>query len=339
MNMRSRTEPRQESHVTFEEHLTEFAGLPVVEFPLSPKDPPPEAVPDAVAWRVRIDAGWGAGEGASRDFEERFGAFLDQVDTSRVAALLTGITSYEDEYDGETPVRLLAEHAAAFPALRALFLADVVREESDVAYIQHEDLMPVFEAFPALEEFHVRGSGYSWERKTPFRPFAHSALRTLVFESGGLSPTVIRAVGECDLPALEHLEFYFGDQNYDGGAAVADIEWLLAGEKFPKLRHLGLRDAPNQDEIAAAVAHAPIVARLASLDLSLGTLGDEGAAALLAGQPLTHLARLDLHHHFLSDEMALRLVQALPGVEVNVEGKAEPTFWNGESHRYIAISE
>jgi hypothetical protein len=330
--------------VSFEQHLTQFAGLPVLDLPISPRTPLPEVAADAVAWRVRID-GMEVEEDGSGDFEEQFRAFIDQVDTARVVALLTGITGVMGLYEAEPVVRLLTEHAAAFPALRSLFLGDVVREESDVAYIKHGDLMPIFSAFPALESFHVRGSGYTTFGESPFRPFAHAALRTLVFESGGLSPSIIRAVGECDFPALEHLEFYFGDENYDGGATVEDIGWLLGGDKFPNLRHLGLRDAPNQDEIAAAVAHAPIVARLESLDLSLGTLGDEGAAALLAGQPLTHLKKLDLHHHFMSEEMTHRLREALPGVEVNVEEKLEPEVWddedggNGEPHRYIAISE
>jgi len=256
-----------------------------------------------------------------------------------VVALVIGETTFEGAFDSETAVRLLTENAAAFPALLSLFVADLIRKESDVAYITHRDLMPIFASFPELEAFHVRGSGYTWEGTMPFRPFVHAALRTLVFESGGLSPSIIRAVGECELPALEHLEFYFGDENYDGGATVEDIAWLLGGEKFPNLRHLGLRDAPNQDEIAAAAAHAPIVARLESLDLSLGTLGDEGAAALLAGQPLTHLKKLDLHHHYMSEEMTHRLLETLPGVEVNVEGRSEPHIWNGEAHRYIAISE
>ena len=91
--------------------------------------------------------------------------------------------------------------------------------------------------------------------------------------------------------------------------------------------------------MAAALAHAPIVARLESLDLSLGTLSDVGAAALLAGQPLTHLKRLDLHHHFLSDEMIERLYQAVPCAEVDVSEQKTPGEWNGEAARYVAVAE
>ncbi len=329
--------------MSFEEYLSEFAGLPVLNFPSAPGLPVPEVAPDAVAWRVRIESNPYEGpQDASREFEERFEAFLAEVDSTRVAALVIGNTAFEDVFDGATAIELLTANAAAFPALRALFLADVLREESDVAYIAHGDLMPIFAAFPALEEFRVRGNlGYPGGRyrSARFRALAHPALRTLVFESGGLAPEVIRAVGESDLPELAQLEFYFGDPEYGGGAGPADIAWLLSGQKFPKLRRLGLRDAPNQDEIAGALAHAPVVARLEELDLSLGALGDEGAAALLAGQPLTHLKRLDLHHHFMSAEMAERLAAALPGVDLDVSEQAEPWERNGVARRYIAVSE
>jgi hypothetical protein len=328
--------------VSFEEYLSEFAGLPVLDFPSAPGRPVPEAEPDAVAWRVRIEPGsWEGPDDASREFAERFRAFLAEVDSARVVALVIGNTAFEDQFDGATAIELLTANAAAFPALRALFLADVLREESDVAYVEHADLMPIFAAFQALEEFRVRGNlGYpGGNEPARFGPLVHPALRTLVFESGGLSVEVIRAVGESELPALEHLEFYFGDPEYGGGAGPEDIAWLLSGEKFPRLRRLGLRDAPNQGEIAGALAHAPVVARLEELDLSLGTLGDEGAAALLAGQPLTHLKRLDLHHHFMSAAMTERLATALPGVELDVSGEAEPEVWDGAAHRYIAVSE
>jgi hypothetical protein len=63
---------------------------------------------------------------------------------------------------------------------------------------------------------------------------------------------------------------------------------------MPRLRHLALCNSVIGDEIAAAAAAAPVVARLEVLGLSMGTLGDAGAEALLGGQPLTHLTKLDL---------------------------------------------
>jgi hypothetical protein len=323
----------------FEDYRSRFAGLPVVDFPFRRADPLPEVEPDAVAWRLRLEISMD--DENHNDFAERFTAFLEQVDVSRVRALVIGMTAYMERFDSELAVRLLAEHAAAFPSLRALFLGDVVVLDAEVSWINHVDLMPVLESYPLLEELHVRGGEDQWNpHQGAVRPFKHEALRKLVFESGGLPPTTVRAVGESAIPELEHLEFYLGDEDYGGGTTVEDLaSWLVEGETFPKLRHLGLRDAPNADEIAAALAQSPVVARLATLDLSLGALGDEGAAALLAGQPLHHLSRLDLHYHFLSDEMTERLREALPGIDLDLSEQQQPEDWGDEQGRYIAVSE
>jgi len=72
--------------------------------------------------------------------------------------------------------------------------------------------------------------------------------------------------------------------------------------------------APSRPDAVAAAAAAPVVARLETLDLSQGTLGDDGAQALLAGQPLTHLRKLDLSYHFISDITQAVLAVELPGI-------------------------
>ncbi|GAA3368387.1 hypothetical protein GCM10020367_06520 [Streptomyces sannanensis] len=93
-----------------------------------------------------------------------------------------------------------------------------------------------------------------------------------------------------------------------------------------------------QDEIAAAVAEAPVVAQLRSLALSMGTLSDTGAAALLSGRSLIHLKWLDLRHHYLSAAMMRRLRDALEpsGTEIALSyGMQDP----GDSKwRYVALS-
>ena len=85
--------------------------------------------------------------------------------------------------------------------------------------------------------------------------------------------------------------------------------------------------------MAAALAEAPVLRRLKTLDLSLGTLSDEGARALLAGQLLGHLAYLDLHHHYLSEAM-VREIEATRML-VDLSDRQEPD--NGD--RYVAIGE
>jgi hypothetical protein len=160
-------------------------------------------------------------------------------------------------------------------------------------------------------------------------------LRILRFESGGLPAAVVRAVGQCDLPVLEQLDLWLGVEEYGGDYTVADLDEILSGERLPALRHLGLQDSEMQDEIAAAVASAPVVARLETLRLSMGALTDRGAEALLTGQSLTHLRELDLHHHFLTETMVTRLQETLPGVEVDLSDQKDTE----DEWRYVAVDE
>ncbi|MQY08297.1 STM4015 family protein [Actinomadura macrotermitis] len=312
-------------------HLTEFAGLPVFDFgPETGPDLPPDAA--AVAWRIRagFDEPW---------WEEVFGRFLEHVGAERVTALIAGHWGDLDEPDAVYPVEALVQARDRFPDLRALFVGDVATEESEVSWLQHRDLTPVVGAFPLLERLEVRGSvGLRLE------PVASTALRRLRFETGGLPRGVVQAVAASDLPNLEHLDLWLGVAEYGGDATVADLAPFLGGERFPALRHLGLENSPMQDEIAAAVAGAPVVARLESLSLALGVLSDRGAEALLSGQPLTHLRRLDVHHHVMTEEAVARLRAALPGVEVDagapqLEYAHVRNSWEEDPWAFVAVSE
>ncbi|WP_242886850.1 STM4015 family protein [Actinomadura litoris] len=310
-------------------HLEEYAGLPVHRFPY--REEGVEDDGDAEALPAPADVAWYVGTGFEAEpFDDVFARFLEAVDTTQVTALLIGYwgASYED--DTGDPVAVLTRAAASFPALRSLFLGDIVMEEAEISWIEHSDITPLFTAFPRLERFDVRGA-----EGLQLSPIRSGALRVLRFESGGLPARIVQAVGASELPNLEHLDLWLGDENYGGDASVADLAPFLGGERLPSLRHLGVEDSRIQDEVAAAVAGAPVVARLESLSLALGVLTDQGAEALLSGQPLTHLRKLDLHHHFLSDAMAARLKAALPGVEVDLSEQQKP---DGDWF-YIAASE
>ncbi|MFD0592634.1 hypothetical protein ACFQZ4_08750 [Catellatospora coxensis] len=190
----------------------------------------------------------------------------------------------------------------------------------------------LLEALPKLEVLTVRGA-----TGLGLKPVRHSGLREFTIESGGLPADVVRAVAECDLPALTHLELWLGTDNYGGDADVDDLAPILAGSRLPALTSLALRDAEIADLVAVALAGAPVVARLRALDLSLGMLSDTGAAALLAGQPLTHLDKLDLHHHFIGAAVLERLTAELAeaGVTLDVSEGSDAD----RDDRYIAVSE
>ncbi|GAA1541360.1 STM4015 family protein [Actinomadura kijaniata] len=302
------------------EHLTEYAGLPVFTFDESTDL---DALPDAaaVAWRVRTEE-----PGHEDEWRRVWADFLACADTAAVTALIIGYWGSSSVY----PPDALVEAADRFPALRSLFVGEILPEEQDISWIEHGDLSPVPGTFPALERLDVRGS-----QDLILEPFTGANLRTLRFETGGLPGEVVRAVAASHLPHLERLDLWLGTEEYGGDATVADLEPFLAGERFPALRHLGLENAEIQDEVAAAVAGAPVVARLESLSLALGALTDRGAEALLSGQPLTHLRKLDLHHHFLTEEMANRIRATLPDVELDLGEKQE----RDDDWLFIAVSE
>ncbi|MFF9098205.1 STM4015 family protein [Streptomyces sp. NPDC014776] len=318
--------------MTIGDHLQELYGLPAFTFPQS-GDKPDLPAASAVAWRIESDT-----YDAEEDWTEVFARFCAAVDTTGVRALIVG--AWEDAYD-TAPTAIIEALLAArdrLPALRALFLGDMTGEECEISWINQTDVSALLAGFPELEEFGVRGGeDLGW---TALR---HEGLRRLTVQTGGLPVAVVRGIGASDLPALEHLDLWLGTSWYGADSEAADLAPLLSGERLPRLRHLALRNSEIQDEVAAAVASAPVVARLEVLDLSMGTLSDEGATTLLAGQPLTHLKKLDLHHHFMSEALAERIRQTLEpaGVEVDLDrdGADEDVDTDGTVHRYVAVGE
>ncbi|THA33386.1 leucine-rich repeat domain-containing protein [Streptomyces sp. A1277] len=312
------------------DHLHELLGLPAVDFQ-SGTDGGPRPAPDAAAWRVSIDAYEDEGT-----WEEEFNAFLEEVDPAGVRALIIGQWGESYEEKSSYPIGLVIAAADRLTSLEAVFVGDLTMEEAEISWIEQSDVTALLSAFPALVELGVRGGS-----ELVFPATRHERLRALTIETGGLAAQVVRGVLASELPALERLDLWLGVSAYGGDAEVADLAPLLSGTRFPALHHLSLRNSEMQNEIAAAVASAPLVARLRTLDLSCGTLGDEGAAALLEGQPLTHLDVLDLHHHFLTEAMEERVARALEphGVRVDLSERCKPWGDRGAAGRYVTVSE
>ena len=290
------------------------SGLPVWEFSHGTRgDGLPAA--DVVAWKVMT-------EPREASFEEVFERFLRVVDTTRVSELLFGYWGFDDQY----PVHLLIEAAVRFPALRLLYVGDVSDIEEanmELEVVQHSDVTPLFGAFPNLESLEIRGAD-----GLTLGQVRNTRLKLLRFESRGLPAEVVRAMGAADLPNLRDLDMWLGAEAYGGDTTVSDLAGILGGERLPSLRHLGLENSAIADEIAAAVAVAPIVVRLESLSLSLGTLSDVGAEALLNGQPLTHLKQLELQHHYLTDPMVERMRAVMPYTEIDFSVQRRPVDIN-----------
>nr|WP_245652892.1 STM4015 family protein [Herbidospora sakaeratensis] len=302
-----------------DDHRKRYANLPVVGWYGDDPGEPPADSPGA--WHLSV---------FETDFGKLMDAFFERVDTETVPALVIG--DWRDMYtDSSAPiVEKLVANAHRLPALRALFLGATTGEWCDISMIQQSDVTALLTAFPDLERLEIRGG-----EGLALSPVRHEKLRMLRVESGGLSGAFVRGVAACDLPALEHLELWLGVEEYGGDYTVEDLAPILRGDRLPALRHLGLQDSDRQDEIAAAVAAAPVVAQLENLALSMGTLTDEGAEALLGGQPLTHLDQLDLHHHFLSDPMMQRVEKALFVVGVDLGDRP----YDDDGWFYVAVGE
>ncbi|HWS39371.1 MAG TPA: STM4015 family protein [Actinoplanes sp.] len=290
------------------EFLTTFAGLPVV----AADDDDLPAGPSEVAWRLDMD--YDAEDG---DFRRAFEKLLQRTGPAGPTALIIGDWGDPGQ---PFPFATLIDAADRLTGLRSLFIGEMSYEQQEISWIFQADYRPLLTAFPALERLWIRGDG-----DLAFSPMRHEGLRELVIQSGGLPTSVLEDLLACDLPHLSRLELWLGVDGYGGDIGVDDLAPILSGRAFPALTHLGLCNSEIAEELAAAVAAAPVVARLESLALALGVLGDAGAESLLAGQPLTHLTSLDLHHHFMTPAMAQRVVDELPGVAVDVSDPKDET--------------
>jgi len=320
--------PGVETDTMIYEHITNFAGKPVKDWEAQSGIQDPEGA--CYALRLSYEE---AEEG--RRWTDKFAAFLDDSSSNRVSGIVIGdwgvLSSATDETSAPVVEALVAARDR-LPNLRAIFFGDIIGEECEISWIRQSDISPLFTAYPQLEHFCVRGAdGLS------LGALKHDRLKSLIIQSGGLGVNVVREVAAADLPELEHLELWLGEENYGGDATVADLAPILDGGLFPKLKYLGLRDSEIADEIARAVATAPVVERIRVLDLSLGALTDEGAAALLAGPAIARLEKLDVHHHFCSEEMTAKL-QSL-GVEVDASEREKPDVYGDEVWRYVAVGE
>lgn len=305
------------------ENLTEFAGKRVVDWEQG------KEIKDPAGTAVRIRSSYDDKD----TWLDRFAQFLEDPAAGDVKALVIGVWEPEDSSaDSEPIVEALVAARDTLTRLKYLFFGDIISEECEISWISQSDIAPIFDAYPDLEHLTVRGGeGLSFGRPR------HAKLRELVVQTGGLRPDVIHEIASAEFPNLEHLELWLGEPNYGGDATVEDLAPLLKGDKFPKLRYLGLKDSVIQDEIAGVVALAPVLTRLEVLDLSMGTLGDEGARALLASPAVAGLKKLDLHHHFISRDLLEQLKKL--GPEVIAGTAEEPHEWGGEQHRFIAVSE
>lgn len=302
----------------FNHHLTQFIGQTVRPFF------PDEGIthPHDI-YRISIDydeSDWGA----------KFAQFVNDPHAPNATGIVIGAWMGE-EFDKSSAIVVaeLIRFAPRFPNLQAIFLGDITSEENEVSWIEQSDVSPIFDAYPSLTHFAVRGGN-----QLQFGQLNHTHLKGLTIEAGGLDHQVVTDILSSKLPSLTHLELYLGTDDYGRTTEVEHLRPLLTQTLFPNLRYLGLRDAENADEIAIAIANAPILDQIDTLDLSLGTLTDKGGRALLESAKIHRLQKLDLHYHYLSDAMMAQFANLPILIDVGNQQREEDEGW-----RYVAVGE
>jgi predicted DNA-binding WGR domain protein len=265
-------------------------------------------------------------------FNQRLAAFLASDAAPATKGLLIGNTVMYDATGLEKATAELVKQKDRLPNLQALFLGDITQEESEISWIEQSDISPLLAAFPKLEMLRVRGS-----TKLQFSKPSHAKLRALAIESGGLPAKIVGQICRGKFPELEYLELWLGTPDYNGDCRVNDLQPILKGKLFPKLKYLGLRNSQIADDIAAVIVKSPIIDQLETLDLSLGNLSDEGANALLQLADKKNLKRLDLHRHYISKPVQKKL-KALP-FPVDLADAQSVDEDDEFSGRFVAIGE
>lgn len=304
------------------EHLLTFLNKPVEDFS------PATGISDSekIVYRIRIDYDE-AESGAS--IIDKIAEFAAAPGAGKVKELIIGAYDFQSSETTEDIVNALVGLKETFKELKALFIGDIIVEECEISWIKQSDISPILKAYPNLEHLQVRGGD-----GLAFSDCQHDHLKTLIIETGGLPPNVVKEVSAAHLPNLERLDLWLGSDNYGFESKIEDFFPILDGKKLPKLTHLGLMDSEIQDEIATAVCIAPILQQLKVLDLSMGTLTDKGAAALLASDAIRKLDFLNLRRHYMSDEM-INQMKTL-GIRVNVDDQEKA---EDEDYRYAEVTE
>ncbi len=164
-------------------------------------------------------------------------------------------------------------------------------------------------------------------------------LERALFITGGLSMSCGQSLAEAQLPAIRHLEIYYGDEGYGGDCSVEQVKGLLQRSDLKHLQFLGLKNSMFANDIANEIGNTPILQTLTTLDLSCGALTDEGLEALVrAKDSLAHLDCLNLSHSFLSEE-AVNAAKAICKNVITTEQNDPWIYGDGEAHYYVSVAE
>ncbi|MBA3397522.1 MAG: WGR domain-containing protein [Deltaproteobacteria bacterium] len=224
-------------------------------------------------------------------------------------------------------IGVLAKHG--LPTLRKLRIGDDVDQ---ISWYNVGNLGKLWKAIPNLTHLDIEAGSFT------LGAIELPKLQRAVFHTGGLSKASARSIAAAKWPHLEHLEVYYGSDNYGGDAKVKDVLPLLERTDMPKLRYLGVKNAEFQDELCEHLARAKLVRQLETLDISLGILTDAGVATIVKhAEAFKHLQVLDVSDTYVTKKGVASLkgvVKTVIAKELRgVDDPDEPEY------RYVAVAE
>jgi uncharacterized protein (TIGR02996 family) len=235
------------------------------------------------------------GERPNVRLEQALAWLLDDPGPGRFIEKLTlGLVRHDDnDYGGACK----AIGARLRPALIELELGDFDRDECELNWTAISDAAPLWPAVPRLRKLYLRAGSMR------LGPIELPELRELETVTGGMSDESLRAIANANWPKLERLSLQIGLGSEGASTDLTLVAPLLAGTKFPALTHLGLCNCEFTDELCNQLASAPILPRLRTLDLSMGTMSMAGVDGLLRSrQAFAHLEWICVDDNFLPDE-------------------------------------
>ncbi|MGB6299949.1 MAG: STM4015 family protein [Rivularia sp. (in: cyanobacteria)] len=282
--------------------------------------------PTNTAYALRWDY-----DGDSPSIAQQITSISQDSQAGKLEALIIGL--WDDVGDSNSEViDGLVDAKNQLTNLKAIFIGDIHYEESEISWIVQGDISPILRAYPQLEVLQVRG-GEGLQFNPPVR---HNNLQTLIVETGGLSSETVAQICNMNLPALEHLELWFGADEYDGNCSIENIKPIIEDLIFPDLNYLGLRNSQFADDIAEAVVNSPLIETISVLDLSLGNLSDKGAEYLLNCAAVNELDILNVSEACLSQVM----IDELSKLDCRLLAeKQQPADDPDDGFRYCAVTE
>jgi len=129
--------------------------------------------------------------------------------------LVIGLNRQDPDCKYEALLDVLAKRGA--PALTLLHVGDYAYpDEIEISWTEIGKLDKVWRAVPRLEMLILQGGAIG------LGTLEHPTLRRIELRTGGLPRAAARSIAAATLPACEHLDVWFGDDNYGGDATWKD---------------------------------------------------------------------------------------------------------------------